>query len=482
MPPQGSLARRVILVVIVGELALAAVLSTTAGIFSLLSVARERAETLEEVSRIVAASLMPLVADQREEYFAAQLASVLDTANVRSVVAITIEDPSGQVLATSGDSNPGNPPAGVGGLLWNPAVMRQSVQVDGLTVAYVEVLFGPMSAWEILRAPVLGSVLLLVAFLVVSVPWTVWRLTVELVQPLERLQDSLPALIGGEVPETAPVQASTELRAFEDALRQMTLQLEERDARLRASYDELAAAYEMLEHAKHHIEGIAAVSAHEIRTPLTLIRLQVEQLSSGEVGELGPDQRRMLLTMRSATDRLTRLVSDLMDAALLERGSMRLDYVDVWIDEIIEDAVEDARLVGADRGLVLEASAMGDLAIMGDPIRLRQVIDNLISNAMKNSPVGGRVSVIGVAEPANVRIDVIDRGQGIDEQGEGRLFTMFGRLDHTDSRATEGLGLGLAISRRIVEAHRGTIEYSANPEGEGAVFTVRLPLDDGSER
>lgn len=475
-----SLARRVIVALVIGEFIFAAVLSLTMGVFAFLSTTRQQAESLEDVSSIVAAGLMPIVADQRQEYVEAQLSSILDTTDVSSIEAIRIVDSSGATIATAGD-RPGDSWEVTGGPLstlpWGREVVSRTVTVDGLDTLTVFVRFAPLGAWELLESPVLSAALLLISLILISVPWTILRLTKELVQPLAELRDIMPGIVAGDTELATPNDAPAEIREFAEALRGMAQQLKEKDARLRASHEETRKAYHSLERAKRHTEELAAVTAHEIRTPLALIRLQAELLETGEITELDEAGLDAVAAIGSASSRLTTIVSDLMDAALLERGLVPIEFRDVWLDELLEDAARDGDTVARTQGMTVRLVNSGpEVVLCGDRTRLRQVLDNLMSNALKHSAQGSEITIRAEKDPAWAVIEIADSGEGLPADAAERLFTLFGRLDHGDSRETPGLGLGLAISKRVVEAHGGTIDFRANEEGRGSVFTVRLPI------
>ena len=128
------------------------------------------------------------------------------------------------------------------------------------------------------------------------------------------------------------------------------------------------------------------------------------------------------------------------------------------------------------RGIEIEFDEIAeDEVIRGDAMRLRQVLDNLLSNALKYSPAGTQVHVRTRGDAEAIEIEVADQGRGVPENDQHVLFTLFGRVDSRDVRDTAGLGLGLAISQRIVRAHDGSLTFRENEEGVGSVFCIRLP-------
>jgi signal transduction histidine kinase len=220
-------------------------------------------------------------------------------------------------------------------------------------------------------------------------------------------------------------------------------------------------------------EFVASVS-HELRTPLTSIMGYID-LSLLD-GDLGPRTRRQLEVARKNTGRLLRLVNDLLFTAQTDQGHLALDRTLVDLATIVRDSVEEVGERAREADVRLEVE-LPDLAwVEGDPLRLGQVVDNLLTNAIKYSLPGGRVEVAMASEdPGSVGLTVRDQGIGISEEDQARLFTRFFRAREVQERAIQGAGLGLSICKSLVEAHGGSVGVSSVPGG-GTTFHVRLPL------
>jgi len=230
-------------------------------------------------------------------------------------------------------------------------------------------------------------------------------------------------------------------------------------------------------------EEFFALVSHELRTPLTAILGYVE-LVLGEHAEDGTDadeERRHLEIVERNAQRLLRLVGDLLFAAQVESDSLLLEPGIVDLAQIVHEAVEAARPRAEDAGILLSAQIDQLPAAVGDRDRLAQVLDNLISNALKFTPAGGHVEVRLSREAEEARIDVADTGVGVPRSEQSRLFDRFFRASNATSRAVPGVGLGLMIVHAIVTAHGGTISL-ASEVGEGSTFTVRLPLQPAEAR
>jgi PAS domain S-box-containing protein len=221
-------------------------------------------------------------------------------------------------------------------------------------------------------------------------------------------------------------------------------------------------------------EFIALVS-HELRTPLTSIRGYLELVSDdAEAAGQTDEQREWLKVIDRNADRLLSLVEDLLLSAQAHSGSLALSQSEFDAATIVRECAEACAPAAAARGIRLDCIAETGLLITGDPGRIGQVIDNLVSNALKFTPSGGRVELIAREHGAGVRIEVADTGMGIPPEEQDRLFDRFFRSARVQSEAIVGAGLGLSIAKAIVEAHNGHI-FFRSVVGEGTTFTVFLP-------
>jgi signal transduction histidine kinase len=217
---------------------------------------------------------------------------------------------------------------------------------------------------------------------------------------------------------------------------------------------------------------VAAVS-HELRTPLTSISGFLEMLSDEE-HELGEAGRSYLGVIRRGTTRLQRIVEDLLLVAQIEADRLVLDPVETDLADLAAASVEEALPAAAEQGIELILDLDGPLPLEADAGRLGQVLDNLVSNALKFTPSGGSVMVSASNGNGPLVLEVTDTGIGIPHEEMGQLFSRFYRASTATRRAIPGTGLGLVIARAIVEAHDGTISLESH-EGEGTRVTVTLP-------
>jgi signal transduction histidine kinase len=218
---------------------------------------------------------------------------------------------------------------------------------------------------------------------------------------------------------------------------------------------------------------VAAVS-HELRTPLTSISGFLELLADEE-HELGETGRGYLAVIRRSTDRLQRIVEDLLLVAQIQAHRLELRLGSADLAEIASAAAEAARPAAEEKEIALEVDAEAPITLVADAQRLGQVLDNLVSNAIKFTDRGGSVTVQVTSGDTWAGVSVTDTGVGIPLEEQGGLFSRFFRASTATTRAIPGTGLGLVIARAIVDEHGGRIALRSR-EGEGTQVTVTLPL------
>jgi signal transduction histidine kinase len=221
-------------------------------------------------------------------------------------------------------------------------------------------------------------------------------------------------------------------------------------------------------------EFVALVS-HELRTPLTSIIGYLEMVIEGGNATLSGEQQTFLATVQRNVVRLSRLVDDLLFIARIDGGRMEVAHRRVELGLVLEEAADAARPVADGKDVTLELELAVLPPVEGDRARLAQLLDNLVSNAVKFTPSGGRVSIRASNGSGCVRVEVSDTGIGIPKDELPRLFTRFYRATTARTSETPGTGLGLAISQSIAEAHGSKIEVASEPN-VGSTFAFELPL------
>jgi signal transduction histidine kinase/HAMP domain-containing protein len=222
--------------------------------------------------------------------------------------------------------------------------------------------------------------------------------------------------------------------------------------------------------------GLLSVVSHELKTPLTSIRMAVHLMLEERVGHLTPKQTELLLAAREDSDRLEKIIQDLLDMGRLESGKVTLDLRAQPAPRVVRDAAEPLETAFHDKGVALNLDVPAETpAVLVDPLRIDHVFSNLLTNALKFTSPGGHVRIIAQTEDEFVRFIIEDTGIGIPAEYLSRVFERFFRVPRENQPA--GAGLGLAIAKEIVEAHGGTITVQSK-EGEGSKFTFTLQRAD----
>ncbi|NJO78542.1 MAG: response regulator [Cyanobacteria bacterium RM1_2_2] len=234
-------------------------------------------------------------------------------------------------------------------------------------------------------------------------------------------------------------------------------------------------AREAAEIANRTKDEFLAIVSHELRSPLNAILgwaklLRTRQLDPATI-------ERALETIERNTQTQVQLIEDLLDISRMLQGQLRLAIAPVNLNRMIETTVNSVRFAAEAKQIHLTFTADATATqVLGDLNRLQQIVSNLLSNAIKFTPSAGRVSITLKQIGTQAQIQVIDTGKGISADFLPHVFERFRRVDSSTTRSKDGLGLGLAIVRHLVELHQGTVTAASAGEGMGATFTIRLPL------
>jgi len=462
-------------------------LGVVAGLTSVRNAAEERLSSIEYASSVAAGALMPMVADQDRTRMQAQLESIMSANQGVEMQCIEIIDAQGNIIAESDSGctcDLVEPSSGLLDVFTKPQVARVPVQVEGIDMATVSIQFRPVGLADAVIGPTIVMSSVLALAMVVAAVWGGWLVMRTIVEPIGSLRDGAERISRGERDVSLDQGRLDEIGELARSLDTMTHQLQTQESELRQSYHSLEDAYRKQEQLAVRLEqtmgmksDFVAVASHEIRSPLAVIRLYAEMLEDNEFGETDPKLVEAVGAIVSAVTRLSSIVASLLDVAMLERGLMSLEYSDVPLHDVVDQAVEDAKVLGAAAGVdVCIVGELPEVTLRGDGVRLRQVVDNLLSNAIKYSESGAQVEVAMTLGPDDVDIRVADTGRGVPEDRVDVLFELFGRGDTADNADVAGLGLGLPIADRIARAHAGAILFAPNPIGKGTVFIVTLPL------
>lgn len=304
------------------------------------------------------------------------------------------------------------------------------------------------------EALVIGGVLALLAAL------AFWVVRLGL-RPLDRMGETADAIAGGDLSRrVSPATERTEVGRLGLALNAMLGQIEKAFAERQAS--------------EHRLRQFIADASHELRTPLSSIRGYAELFRIGAAREPA-DTEKAMSRIEDESERMGALVENLLTLARLDQvPEVARNPVD--LTALARDAVDDARAIAPDRRV--ELSGDDGAIVLGDQSQLRQVLGNLVRNALVHTPAGTRIDVRTRSEAGDtVLLEVRDHGNGLPTGDTGALFERFWRADPGRERGRGGAGLGLSIVAAIVDAHGGSVS-ATNAEGGGAVFSIRLPAGD----
>ena len=263
----------------------------------------------------------------------------------------------------------------------------------------------------------------------------------------------------------------------EDAVERERLLAGERAARAEAESAQrlLTEQNERLREVDRMKDEFVSLVSHELRTPLTSIRGYLELLTD-DVGELTPEQLRFLKVVDRNSERLLELVGDLLLLAQIDAGKFAIEREDVDFGEVVHQSVEACRPIAEEREIELVEEIDPVPPLVGDRARLAQVLDNLVSNALKFTPSGGKVRVTVTSASGRARLQIADTGVGIAAAEQPMLFERFFRSSTATDNAIPGTGLGLAITKAIVERHGGAIRLES-AENAGTTVSVELPIE-----
>ncbi|MFC8043460.1 sensor histidine kinase [Nocardia sp. NPDC057353] len=286
-------------------------------------------------------------------------------------------------------------------------------------------------------------------------------------RPLRVVERTAAAIAAGDLHRRVPQQSTrTEVGRLSRSLNGMLAQIQR-------AFEARTASEEAARHSEERMRRFVADASHELRTPLTTIRGFAELFRQGATS----DPALFMDRIEREAQRMGLLVEDLLMLARMD-ADRPLDLAPVDLLALASDAVHSARvLAGAGHTIELEVRpGTGTLEVLGDDTRLRQVLSNLLSNAVVHTPAGTAVTVRLTPAADEVVLEVADTGPGLPAEEAERIFERFYRTDTSRARASGGTGLGLSIVRALVTAHGGAVRVASAP-GQGTTFTVRLPRE-----
>jgi signal transduction histidine kinase len=345
----------------------------------------------------------------------------------------------------------------------------------------------PLSeAFAPLEAALWRTALLLIAFLLLAIATSV-LLARRAVRPIESIQVAAAKIGSGALDQRIEISSNDELGALAEEFNRMAAQLqesyasleqkvEERTRELARALAELDVKSRELEAASLHKSEFLANMSHELRTPLNAILGFSQVLRERLFGELNAKQQSYVDDILSSGNHLLSLINDVLDLSKVEAGQVELEVAPFSLQEALERGVVMIRERALRDGVRVTLAASPDVDVVsGDERRVRQVIFNLLSNAVKFTPAGGAVDVQATQVNGEVRVSVVDTGPGIAADDLERIFEEFQQTE-AGIEQREGTGLGLALSKRLVELHGGRIWVESKP-GTGSTFVFTLPTE-----
>lgn len=319
------------------------------------------------------------------------------------------------------------------------------------------------SAWSVLREMLSGFLWAGLVTVVVAMGLAL-LLTRALSTPIRKIADAAHAVAAGNYAQKLVIDFPSEMREVASAFNDMAVQVSQSRQTMR--------------------DFVANVS-HELKTPLTSIRGFAEAILDGAAGD-EDGQRHAVETIRDETLRMIRMVEQLLDLSKIESGQITMARNPVQVDQVLRVCAERLSIAAEQAGVHLVCECTPLPPVIGDGDRLAQVFTNLLDNALKHTPAGGKITasarLVSASErdsaPPEVEIAVTDTGPGIPASDLHRVFERFYQVDKSRARVHGGSGLGLAICKSIVDAHGGKI-WAESVEGLGSRFVVRLPAGGG---
>ena len=282
--------------------------------------------------------------------------------------------------------------------------------------------------------------------------------TISISKPIERLKQETANIAKGDFNRRIDIDSKDEIGELAAAFNTMCFKLNELE-RLKSEF-------------------IANIS-HEFRTPLTSLREANNLLLDGIAGKTTEKQQRLLKITKEESEKLIKMINDLLDLSKMEAGMIRYNFMPSDINIVFENAINEIRLLAERKEIDLKLEAQKRLPIVFmDSEKIKQVMINLLSNAVKFTPDGGKISVGARAEDSNIYVAVKDTGVGIPKEDLERIFDKFQQVDTGINHKLRGTGLGLSIAKHIIEVHNGRI-WAESRLGKGSAFKFILPIKIG---
>lgn len=436
-----------------------------------------------------------------------QLAIEVAPQNVDAHVYIT--DAEGHILVSNKEVDATNAVTAVKDILFRTTTNKTAVQYIGVLHKDVSgkttlLSLSPTDDWyavvEISLSDLtknsrrdLGILLVVVVFLVLLVVYTMYLFHKNLVRPLSIFQKAVSALSEGNYATRVYIPVRNELSLLADVINKMAASIEsqttenvsklkktiadlDRSAKtLMRRDEELSKANERLMTLDHAKSEFVTIAAHQLRTPLSALKWAQQMLLDGEAGAVSEQQRLLLGQSQESVRRMVVLVNDLLAADHLEYGKVTYNFASACPEDILQSMAAELKPMADEHHISVVCDFQGKRStVQADVERIKEAFLNIINNAIKYSPEGGKVVIASTYGMGKVSLSITDSGIGIPLADRERLFEKFVRMENAKKVDANGSGLGLFIAKKIVDAHGGTIWFSST-EGTGTTFYIELP-------
>jgi signal transduction histidine kinase len=302
-------------------------------------------------------------------------------------------------------------------------------------------------------------------------------LSENLARPIRKLQKSAKEVEKGKLDRIALVKSGDEIESLSYSFASLINQLIEREHSLRNITMQLEKANSKLKQLDALKNEFVSVASHELRTPMTAIKSYLWMALEGKGGQLNDEQKFYIQRGYNSVDRLIRLVNELLNISRIEAGKITIDMQEVDIEQLAQEVIDEVMPRAKEVGVEVTIAKHEAVAnVLADPDKLKEVFFNLLGNSLKFTQKGGTITVNFTEKDDIIETEIKDNGSGIEAEDIKKLFQKFGLIEgsYTTNQPVSGTGLGLYISRSIIELHQGKIWAASEGHGKGATFTFQL--------
>ncbi|MBU0671773.1 MAG: HAMP domain-containing histidine kinase, partial [Candidatus Margulisbacteria bacterium] len=294
-----------------------------------------------------------------------------------------------------------------------------------------------------------------------------------LMEDLNKAKDGLEARVRERTSDLEEAKASLEVKVSE-----RTADLEKSRKAILHMMNDLKEDMVKLQTIDRMKTEFLSMVSHELRTPVTPLKGYLTLLLAGKIGRLSPEQTRIMIILNRQCSHLEQLIDGLLDITRLELGKpIPIQMQPLIMEKIINEVVESMKIDVDGRGQTIKLEVKPHLpVIIGNEIKLKRVLTNLIGNASRFTPKGGEINLVVLAENQNIQVAVVDNGIGIEREYLQKIFTKFYQIDNAYNRAAGGLGMGLSIAKELVELHGGKIWAESDGPGKGSKLIFTVPV------